>query len=71
MFRYLFPGVGVSLMISAIINVILLQRFSADEPEKKVLEQEKKSIVDIDIDIEGGNMKDLDAAEEKRSSMLY
>jgi len=58
-------------MISAIINVILLQRFSADEPEKKVLEQEKKSIVDIDIDIEGGNMKDLDAAEEKRSSMLY
>jgi hypothetical protein len=57
-------------MISAIINVILLQRrLSADVPERKVLEQEKKSIIDIDFDIEGGNMKFLDAAEEKRSSI--
>jgi hypothetical protein len=57
-------------MISALHNVILLQRhLSADEPGRKVVEEEQKSIVDIDIDVEGGKIKYLDATEEKRSML--
>jgi hypothetical protein len=54
-------------MISAFICLVHRHRL---QEENKVLEQEKRSIADIDIDIEGGNMKYLDAVEEKRSSML-